>query len=64
VFIYSSVVAMASKKRVVLDLNTKVKVIQARKKEKLMAKQIVEKFNIGKTQVYDILKAKSEIKNQ
>jgi hypothetical protein len=55
---------MASKKRVVLDLNTKGKVIQASEKEKLTVKQIVAKFNIGKTQVYDILKAKSEIKNQ
>jgi hypothetical protein len=35
VFTYSFVVAMASKKRVVLDLNTKVKVIQASEKEKL-----------------------------
>jgi hypothetical protein len=55
---------MASKKRVVLDLNTKVKVSQASEKEKLTVKQIVAKFNIGKTQVCDILKAKSEIKNQ
>jgi uncharacterized protein (DUF433 family) len=55
---------MASKKRVVLDFKTKVKVILASEKEKLSVKQIVAKFNFGKTQVYDILKAKSEIKNQ
>jgi uncharacterized protein (DUF433 family) len=54
---------MAFKKRVFLDINIKVKVIQASEKEKLTVKQIVAKFNIGKTQVYDILKAKSEIKN-
>jgi hypothetical protein len=53
---------MASKKRVVLDLDTKVKVIKASEKENLTVKQIVAKFNIGKTKVYDILKAKSEIK--
>jgi hypothetical protein len=64
VFTYSFVVAMASKKQIVFELNTKVKVIQASEKEKLTVKQIVAKFNIGKTQVYDILKAKSEIKNQ
>jgi hypothetical protein len=64
VFTFSFVVAMASKKRVVLDRNTKVKVIEASEKEKLAVKQIVAKFSIGKTQVYDILKAKSEIKKQ
>jgi hypothetical protein len=62
VFIYSFVVTTASKKRVVLDINTKVKVIQASEKEKLTVKQIAAKFNIGKTQVYGILKAKFEIK--
>jgi hypothetical protein len=39
---------MASKKRVVLDLNTKVKVIQASEKDKLSVKQIMANFNIGK----------------
>jgi hypothetical protein len=38
VFVYSFAVAMASKKRVVLDTNTKVKVIQASEKEKLTVK--------------------------
>jgi hypothetical protein len=41
-----------------------VKVIEVSENEKLTVKQIVAKFNIGKTQVYDILKAKSEIRNQ
>jgi hypothetical protein len=42
---------MGSKKRVVLDLNAKVKVIEASEKDKLTVKQIVDKFKIGKTQV-------------
>jgi hypothetical protein len=55
---------MGSKKRVVLDLNSKVKVIEASEKEKLTVKQIAGKFKIGKTQVYDILKSKSDIKRE
>jgi hypothetical protein len=62
VLTYSFVVAMASKKQVVLDIKTNVKVIGTSEKEKLTVKQNVAKFNTGKTQVYDILKAKSEIK--
>jgi hypothetical protein len=53
---------MASKRRVVLDLNSKVKVIEVSEKDKLTVKQIIGKFKIGKTQVYDILKSKSGIK--
>jgi hypothetical protein len=52
--------AMASKKRVMLDL-TLVKVIEASDKAKLPVKEFMTKFNTGKTQVYVILKAKSEI---
>jgi hypothetical protein len=55
---------MASKKRVVLDLNAKMKVIEASEKDKLTMKQIVGKFKIGKAQVYDILKSKSDIKRE
>jgi hypothetical protein len=55
---------MASKKRVVLDLNGKVKVIEASEKDKLTVKQIVGKFKIGKTQVYNILKSESDIKHE
>jgi hypothetical protein len=55
---------MGSKKRVVLDLNAKVKVIEASEKDKLTVKQIVGKFKIGKTQVYVILKSKSDIKRE
>jgi replication initiation and membrane attachment protein DnaB len=55
---------MGSKKRVVLDLNAKVKVIEASEKDKLTVKQIAGKFKIGKTQVYDILKSKSDIKRE
>ena len=52
---------MTSKTRVVLDLNTRVKVIHASKRDKLSVKQIMKMFNIGKTQVYEILKKKTEI---
>jgi hypothetical protein len=61
-YIFSYCIAMASKKRVVLDLNAKVKVVEAKKKDKPTMKQIVSKFKIGKTQVYDILKSISDIK--
>lgn len=54
---------MDSKKRVVLDLNTTIKVMEASKKGKLSVKVIVEKFKIGKTQVYEIFK-KRRLKNQ
>jgi hypothetical protein len=54
---------MALKKRVVLDLNAKVKVVEASEKDKLNIKQIVGKFKIGKIQVY-ILKLKSDIKHE
>jgi hypothetical protein len=52
---------MASK-RVVLDLNAKVKLIDTCEKDKVTMKQIVGKFEIGKTQVYDIMKSKLYIK--
>jgi hypothetical protein len=55
---------MASKKRVVLDLNAKVKVVEASKKDKPTMKQIVSKFKIRKTQVYNILKSISDIKRE
>jgi hypothetical protein len=34
----------------VLDLNTKVKVTEAGEKDKPTVKQIMQKFNVGKTQ--------------
>jgi hypothetical protein len=55
---------MAWKKRVMLDLNAKAKVVEASEKDKLTMKQIVGKFKIDKTQVYDILKSKSDIKRE
>jgi hypothetical protein len=61
-YVLSYCIAMASKNWVVLDLNAKVKVVEASEKDKLTIKQIVGKFKIGKTQVYDILKLKSDIK--
>jgi hypothetical protein len=55
---------MGLKKRVVLHLNAKVKVIELSEKDKLTVKQIVGKFKIGKTHVYNILKSKSDIKRK
>jgi predicted DNA-binding protein YlxM (UPF0122 family) len=52
---------MATKTRVVLDLNTRVKVIHASQQDKLCVKQIMKMFNVSKTQVYQILKKKTEI---
>ena len=51
-----------STKRLILLLNTKIKVEEANEKDKLSIKQIVVKFNVCKTQVYEILKKKSELK--
>jgi len=52
---------MATKTRVVLDLNTRVKVIHASERDKLSVKQNMKMFSVGKTQVYEILKKKTEI---
>jgi predicted DNA-binding protein YlxM (UPF0122 family) len=51
---------MATKTRVVLDFNTRVKLIHESERDKLSVKQIMKMFNVGKTQVYEILK-KTEI---
>jgi hypothetical protein len=48
----------------VFDLNTKVKVVEACEKDKLSLKEIVTNVNMGKTLVYNILKAKSEVRDQ
>ena len=53
--------AMKVRKRLILHLNTN-KVEEANKKDKLSIKQIVAKFNVCKTQVYEVLKKKSELK--
>jgi hypothetical protein len=63
-YVLSYCIAMASKKTVVLDLNAKVKVVEASEKDKLTMKHIVGKFKTGKTQVYDILKSKLDIKQE
>jgi hypothetical protein len=52
---------MALQKRVMLDLNAKVKVTEASEKDTLAMKQIEGKFKMGKTRVY-ILKSKYDIK--
>jgi hypothetical protein len=55
---------MASKKRVVLDLNAKVKVVEASEKDKRTVKQTVGKSEIGKTQVYEWLTGNGSMKNE
>ena len=50
---------MEVRKRLILHLNTKIKVVEANEEEKLSVKQIVAKFNVCKTQVYGTLKKKS-----
>lgn len=50
-------------KRVVLNLRTIVKVIAATGEENLTVKHILAKFNVGKTQVCDILKVSHKLKN-
>jgi len=52
---------MATKTRVVLDPNARVKVIHASEQDKLSVKQIMKMFNVGKSQVYEILKKEMEI---
>jgi hypothetical protein len=46
---------------VVLSLNKKVKVIQAKEKDKLSVQEIIMQFNCGKTQVCNTLKQKDKI---
>jgi len=55
---------MDSKKEVILDVNTKVKLTEANIKDKLTVKEIVAKFNTMKNQMYDTLKAKFKRINQ
>ena len=51
-------------KQVILDLNTKIKVVEANEEAKLFVKQIVTEFNVCRTQVYEILKKKPELKER
>ena len=55
---------MKVQKQLILHLNTKIKVEETNDKDKLSIKQIVAKFNVCETQVYEILKKKSELKEQ
>ena len=55
---------MDSKKEVILNFNTKVKVTEPNKKDKLTIKEIVAKFTTRKTQMYDILQAQFKRINQ
>jgi predicted DNA-binding protein YlxM (UPF0122 family) len=55
---------MATRTRVVLDLNTRVKVIHVSERDKLSVKHIMKMFKVGETQVYEILKKKTVILKQ
>jgi hypothetical protein len=61
--VFHLIVAMASMKRVTLHLK-KIKSTQSTERDKLSVKEIVTKFNSGKTQMYDTLKARLEIRNE
>jgi hypothetical protein len=50
-----------AKSYVVLSLNEKVKVIEAKEKDKLSVREIKMLFKCGKTQVYNTLKQKDKI---
>lgn len=52
IFDFHSVMAIACRKRVFLDLNTKVKIIKG--SEKLSVKEIVTKFKAEKTEGHHI----------
>ncbi|GBL82377.1 Tigger transposable element-derived protein 4 [Araneus ventricosus] len=52
---------MAMHKNNVLDIDTKMEIIKAKEQDNLRAKQIIEKFKIGKSQFYEIFKKKNEI---
>ncbi|GBN07022.1 hypothetical protein AVEN_253769-1 [Araneus ventricosus] len=51
---------MAMHKKNVLNVDTKMEIIKAKEKDNLSAKQIIEKFKIGKSQFYEIFQ-KNEI---
>lgn len=53
---------MAVRKKNVLSLDQKMEVINLKEKENLSVMHITKKFNIGKTQFYEIMKNKEEIK--
>jgi predicted DNA-binding protein YlxM (UPF0122 family) len=52
-----------AKSYVALSLNEKVKVIEAKEKDKLSVREIMMRFKCGKTQVYNTLKQKEKIMN-
>ncbi len=57
------VFTMATRKRVILTLDTKVKVIQQHEKgiEGLGPRQLAAEFGVGKTQINNIVTAKADI---
>jgi hypothetical protein len=53
-----------AKSYVALSINEKVKVIEAKEKDKLSVREIMMRFKCGKTQVYNTLKQKDKLKNE
>ena len=53
-----------AKSYVALSLNEKVKVIEAKEKDKLSVREIMMQFKCGKTQIYNMLKQKDKIMNE
>jgi hypothetical protein len=49
---------------VALSLNEKVKVTEAKEKDKLSVREIMMRFKCGKTQVFNTLKQKDKIMNE
>jgi len=55
---------MAFNKKITLDLNTNMKVIEGSEKENLSVNKLLAKYGVGKTQICNILKAKADIKEE
>jgi transposase len=53
-----------AKSCVALSLNEKVRVIEAKDKDKLSVREIMKRFKCGRTQVYNVLKQKNKIMNE
>jgi hypothetical protein len=53
-----------AKSYVALSLNEKVKVIEAKGKDKLLVQEIMMRFKCGKMQVFNMLKQKDKIMNE
>lgn len=64
IFNFHSVIAIASRKKSISWSQRKSENNQRKWKGKLSVKEIVTKFNVEKTEGYDILKGKSELSDK